>query len=103
MLCALSVRKLKPGSYDAFRAAWEPDEFPPPLQRAYHVRDVNDPDVVISFGFLEADPGDIPAFREGMAEAEQQRQAAMAEHVDELIIDGLYEVVEEVVPAGRQG
>ena len=25
MLCALSVRRLKPGSYDDFRAAWEPD------------------------------------------------------------------------------
>jgi hypothetical protein len=101
MLCALSVRKLKPGAYDDFRAAWEPDEFPSALQRAYHVRDVSDPDVVISFGLIDADPSDIPAFREEVSEIESRRQAAMAAHVDELIVDGIYEVVEEVVPAAR--
>jgi hypothetical protein len=101
MLCALSVRRLKPGAYDDFRAAWEPDEFPRELQRAYHVRDVSDPDVVISFGLIDAEPGDIPAFREEVSEVESRRQAAMAEHVDELIVEGLYEVVEEVVPAAR--
>jgi hypothetical protein len=103
MLVALSVRKLKPGAYDEFRKAWEPDEFPTVLQRAYHVRDVNDPDTVISFGFLEADASDLDAFREEVGEVEKRRQAAMADHVDALIVDGVYEVVEEVVPAGRQG
>jgi len=101
MLCALSVRKLKPGTYDDFRAAWEPDEFPSGLRRAYHVRDVNDPDIVISFGFLDGDASDIPTFREEVAAAEDTRQAAMAQFVDELVVDGLYEVIEEVVPAGR--
>jgi len=101
MLCALSVRKLKPGTYDDFRAAWQPDEFPSGLRRAYHVRDVNDPDVVISFGFLDGDASDIPAFREEVAAEEETRQAAMAQFVDELVVDGLYEVIEEVVPAGR--
>jgi hypothetical protein len=101
MLIALSVRKLKPGAYDDFRAAWQPDEFPSALQRAYHVRDVNDPDVVISFGFLEADVSDLGDFREEVSEVEERRQAAMAAHVDELIVDGVYEVIEEVVPSAR--
>lgn len=101
MLVALSVRKLKPGAYDAFRKAWEPDEFPSPLQRAYHVRDVSDPDTVISFGFLDADTSDLDDFRAEVAEVEERRQAAMAAHVDALIVDGVFEVVEEVVPAGR--
>ena len=103
MLCALSVRKLKPGAYEAFRAAWEPDEFPPPLQRAYHVRDTRNPDLVISFGFLDAGVDDISGFREDVADVESRRQAAMSEHVEELIVDGLFEVVEEVVPPGREG
>jgi hypothetical protein len=101
MLVALSVRKLKPGTYDQFRAAWQPDEFPDQLQRAYHVRDVRDPDTVISFGFLDADAGDIAEFRGEVADIEERRQAAMAAYVDELIVDGLYEVAEEVVPTGR--
>jgi hypothetical protein len=101
MLLALSVRKLKPGAYDDFRAAWQPDEFPSALQRAYHVRDVNDPDVVISFGFLEADVSDLGDFREAVSEIEERRQAAMAAHVEELVVDGIYDVIEEVVPAAR--
>ena len=101
MLCALSVRRLKPGSYDDFRAAWEPDEFPRALKRAYHVRDVNDPDVVISFGLLDAEASEISSFRGEIADVEDGRQAAMAPFVEELIVDGLYEVVEEVVPAAR--
>jgi hypothetical protein len=101
MLCALSVRRLKPGAYDDFRRAWEPSEFPSALQRAYHVRDVSDPDVVISFGFLDGDASDVDAFRQEVAGVEKDRQAAMAQHVDELIVDGVYEVAEEVVPAAR--
>ena len=101
MLCALSVRRLKPGTYDEFRSAWEPDEFPSALRRAYHVRDVNDPDLVISFGLLDAEPGDIDAFRHEVADVEKSRQAAMAQYVDELVVDGIFEVVDEVVPAGR--
>jgi hypothetical protein len=103
MLCALSVRKLKPGAYDAFRAAWEPDEFPPPLQRAYHLRDLDDPDVVISFGFLDAGPADIAAYRADVADVESRRQAAMATHVDEVIVDGFYDVAEVGLPPGRKG
>jgi hypothetical protein len=101
MLCALSVRKLKPGAYDEFRAAWEPEQFPSALRRAYHVRDVSDPDLVISFGLIDADAGDLDRLREEIDETEERRQEAMAAHVDELIVDGIYEVVEEVVPAAR--
>jgi hypothetical protein len=102
MLVALSVRKLRPGAYDAFRKPWEPDEFPQALQRAYHVRDVNDPDTVISFGFLDAGTSDLDDFRAEIGEVEERRQAAMAAHVEALIVDGVYELVDEVVPAGRQ-
>ena len=70
--------------------------------------------VVLAFGFLDAED-DVSAvysnedisdedlaksadvYREGISEVESRRQAAMGEHVDELIVDGIYEVVEEVV------
>ena len=28
MICALTARRLKPGAYDAFRAAWDPGDAP---------------------------------------------------------------------------
>jgi hypothetical protein len=101
MLCALSVRRLKPGAYDDFRAAWEPDEFPRSFQRAYHVRDVRDSDLVVSFGLLDIDAAELGRLREEIDETEEHRQEAMAPYVDELIVDGIFEVVEEVVPAAR--
>ena len=99
MLVALSVRKLKPGAYDEFRRAWQPDEFPPGFDRAFHVRGVRDPDEVISFGFLDGQADDVKALREEIKDTDERRQRAMAPYVEELIVDGLYEVAEEVVPA----
>ncbi|MBV9804952.1 MAG: hypothetical protein JO130_17260, partial [Solirubrobacterales bacterium] len=48
MICTLTARRLKPGTYDAFRAAWDPGGIPPGWTAIYHCRDVEDPDVVIS-------------------------------------------------------
>lgn len=53
MLCALTHRRLKPGAYERFRAAWQPETWPPGWARAYHVRNVDDEDEIISFGFFD--------------------------------------------------
>jgi hypothetical protein len=98
MLVALSVRKLKPGAFDDFRRAWEPDEFPSALQRAFHIRSVSDPDQVISFGFLDGRASDLDAIRAEIKDGEDSRQRAMAPHVEEVTVDGIFEVVDEVVP-----
>lgn len=60
MLCFLTVRKLKPGSYEAFREASDPgedvpDSFIEGFTRACHLRDLEDENEVISFGFFEGD------------------------------------------------
>ncbi len=103
--CALSVRRLKPGSWDAFRAGWDAREqggdHPPFITKITHMRSTSDPDMVISFGIAEGDPDEIAAF---MSDPEwraldQRRQAAMAPHVEETIVDGIFEIVEEIVPA----
>jgi hypothetical protein len=99
MLVGLSVRKLKPGAYDDFRRAWQPDEFPPGFDRAFHVRGVRDPDEVISFGFIDGDAGDVDAIRAQIGEVEARRQRAMAQYVEETVVDGIYVVADEVVPA----
>ena len=53
MICTLTARRLKPGSYEQFRSAWDPGSVPVGWTRVYHCRDVSDPDVVISFGLFD--------------------------------------------------
>lgn len=98
MICTLTARRLKPGAYEAFRAAWDPgDAAPQVLARwrpIYHVRDVEDPDVVISFGFFDGSPEEL---RDAQAQARREDQVArVAETVEEVLLDGAYQVVERL-------
>ena len=100
MLVFLSHRRLKPGSYDRYREAWEPEVIPEDLLREeiYHARSLENPDEVISFGIVDLAPEDLPRFREafGGEEAEARRQARMADVVEWTGVDGIFEVVEEL-------
>lgn len=60
MICTLTARRLKPGSYDDFMAAWRGRPDDPQAAEAvarwnpvYATRDVNDENVVVSFGFFQ--------------------------------------------------
>lgn len=57
MLCALTVRKVKPGKAGEFIANFRPpdDEIPGGWKRFFAVRNVEDPDEVITFGLFEGD------------------------------------------------
>jgi hypothetical protein len=96
MHAALTVRRLKPGSYDEWRKAWEPQEWPEGFRKAYILRRLDDPDEVVAFGFIE---GDIDAIRadERMQEEQRARFERMAPYVESTGADGIYEV-EEVTP-----
>ncbi len=100
MLCFLTARRLKPESYDRFRQAWEPDEWPAGLLRAYHLRNPDDEDQVISFGLFEGTMEDYRALRgdQAASQVEDKRQREMAEVVDSVLLDGVFEVIEEVAP-----
>ncbi|MEP6909370.1 MAG: hypothetical protein ABI896_02930 [Actinomycetota bacterium] len=96
--CALTVRKLKPGSYDEWRAAWWPesesDENMPDNAEVYIVRNLKDPDEIIAFGIVEGDMQEIQA---GMDLAkEQERKEAMAPYIESTGADGIYEVMEHI-------
>jgi hypothetical protein len=100
MYAALTVRKLKPGSYDEWRQAWESggeDQWPEGAGNAYILRNVNDPDEVIAFGFFA---GDMEALRDdpGFADMQRKRMEAMAPYVESIGADGIFEVVEELTP-----
>jgi len=97
MHALLTVRKLKAGSYDDWRAAWQPEEWPEGAQKAYILRNVVDPDEIIAFGFFQ---GDLPALRRDpqVQDQQQARFERMAPYVESTGADGVYEVIEEVVP-----
>jgi hypothetical protein len=98
MICTLTARRLKPGAYEQFRAAWDPgDAAPEVIERwhpIYHVRDVTDPDVVISFGFFN---GSLQDLAEAQASIDRGDQVArVAQNVEEILLDGAYEVLEQI-------
>jgi heme-degrading monooxygenase HmoA len=96
MLCALTVRKLKDGSFEDFKQAFVPDdtsEVPSGWKQFYALRNVNDENEVITFGFFD---GSLDELRAGQSEGEyDQRRAAADEFVESVGADGIYEIVEE--------
>jgi hypothetical protein len=93
----LTVRKLKSGSYDGWRHAWEPDQWPQGSKKAYILRNVDDPDEIIAFGFFESD---LETLRSdpGLRDQQRERFERMAPHVESTGTDGIYEVIDEVTP-----
>ena len=61
----------------------------------YHARNRKDPDEVISFGIFDVDD---PAAIRGDEQAELKRQDAMAAFVENIPLEGVYEVIEEIKP-----
>jgi heme-degrading monooxygenase HmoA len=96
MLCALTVRKLKPGSVEEFKQAFIPSDdtnVPPGWKRFYAIRNVEDENEVITFGFFD---GTLEELRQGQqgSDYDDRRQAA-DEFVESVGTDGIFEVVEE--------
>ena len=102
MLVFFSGRRLKPGSFEQFRRAWQPGEgeqpdLPPGVVAIYHARNVKDEDEVISFGIFDGDRDSISQVR-GDEQAELKRQDEMAAFVQNIPLEGVYEVIEEIRP-----
>lgn len=96
MICALTVRKLKPGTFDQFREAFlsRLEEDPPEgFVRFHMVRNNEDPDEVITFGLFD---GSVEQLRETASRQGYDEQLErIAPFVESVGADGLYEVVEE--------
>jgi heme-degrading monooxygenase HmoA len=95
MLCALTVRKLKPGAMEDFKQAFMPEEMEPPpgWKRFYALRGVKDENEIITFGFFEG------TLEEMMANKDQneyeERRASAEQYVESVGTDGVFEIVEE--------
>jgi heme-degrading monooxygenase HmoA len=97
VIVMFSARRLKPGAWDQFRSAWEPEgDKPPGFQRAYHARNVRDEDEVISFGLFDMTMDDYHRWR-GEADAEENtRVDRLSAFVENDHVSGVYEVIEEL-------
>ncbi len=103
MLCALTVRKLKPGMYEQFREAWDPgaDMWVEGWTRAYHLRNVRDENEIVSFGFFDGSLDELERRTEEVdpdGQRREERQRRIAECVESVGADSLFEVLEEVTP-----
>jgi hypothetical protein len=95
MIAALTVRKLKPGTYDEWRKAWQgDDEDMPEGAEVYILRNMKDPDEIIAFGLVEGNLEEIQASMDPAKE--EARQSAMAPYVESVGADGVYDVIEKI-------
>jgi len=97
MICTLTARRLKPGTFEDFRAAWEPSEEQQGPGRqwnpVYVCRDVNDEKVILSFGMFQ---GNLEELRQAQQEYKYDEEVErVSEYVDEVLLDGAYEVISE--------
>jgi hypothetical protein len=103
VICILSARRIRPGSYEAFREAWGPGDAPPPgaerWNPIYVCRDVKDPDVVLTFGMFD---GSLEELREAQGQHGRDEQlAAVHPYMDYMLFDGAFEVMEELRAEGQ--
>jgi heme-degrading monooxygenase HmoA len=97
MLCAHTVRRLKPGTFDQFSEAFMPrdDEAPAGWVRFHLLRGLADPNEVVTFGFFDGTPEQLEGSQRD-ADFESRRDSVAA-FVDAVIANGVYEIVESRV------
>jgi quinol monooxygenase YgiN len=94
MLCALTVRRLKPGSFDEFREKFGPDSDQPPAGWVkFHVlRSLANPDEVVTYGYFDGTMDELEQSQS--AEGYDERRAAVEPLVESVVANGVYEIVE---------
>jgi heme-degrading monooxygenase HmoA len=104
VLCALTVRRLQPGTFEEFREAFlsgmDPDSPPEGWVRFTMLRNAEDPDEVVTFGHFDGSLEDLRRNEEEIGYDEQM--ARIAPYVASAGTSGLFEVVVEYggAPAG---
>ena len=101
MICALTVRTLKPGTFDEFREAFlsgmDPESPPAGWVRFDMLRNAENPDEVITFGFFD---GSVEELRRDEAEMGYDEQMRRVEpFVASSGTSGIYEVVADYAAA----
>ncbi len=100
MICALTVRTLRAGTFDEFREAFmrpvRTGQMPTGWRRFNMLRGAADPNEVICLGIFE---GTLEELRAGAALVDyEEQQAAISPYVESVGTDGFFEVVEDLTP-----
>jgi hypothetical protein len=92
MLCAHTVRRLKPGTFDQFAESFGPPrEDPPPGWVRFHMlRGLGDENEVVTFGFFDGTLEELERSQEGSGY--HAMRDAIEPLVDEVISNGVYEI-----------
>ena len=97
MLCAHTVRRLKPGAFEEFQEKFgPPGDAPPAGWVRFHM--LRDGDQVVTFGFFDGTIEELEASQDD--HDFEERRASIESLVDEVIVNGVYEVVESLVVDG---
>jgi hypothetical protein len=93
MICAHSIRRLKPGTFDGFPAHFGPPDGADPggWVRFHALRSLADEDVVMTFGFFDGTLAEMERSRDDLGSVDQK--ASLAPLVDEVLANGVYEIV----------
>jgi len=98
MLCAHTVRRLKPGTFDEFMEKFMPDPDSPPAGwvRFHALRNLADEDQVVTFGFFDGTLEELEASQDDH-DFEAHRDA-VAPFVEEVLLNGVYDVAVSLIP-----
>ena len=99
MLCALTVRQLKPGSFDQFAEAFRPSESesaPSGWVRFNMVRDTADENRIVTFGFFDGTRDQLE--RSQAEQGYDELRAGADQYVDEVLVNGVFDVVLDMTP-----
>jgi hypothetical protein len=99
-MCAVAVRQIRAGSCEQFRRAWQHDPWLPRNREALIMRSEDSPDHVLAMAFFDGSGEEYEAARddpEAMA-AEARRLQRVAAWEERVLLSGVYELVEAVLP-----
>jgi hypothetical protein len=104
----LTVRRLKSGTHEQWRKAWDDPDDPDSLwvdgEVAYVAGSLRDPNIVVAFALFAGDASELDRLRENPDNERKlrKRAEAMAEFTEEVLSDDTYEVLEVVTTESRQ-
>jgi len=100
MMCAVAVRRIRPDSYEQFRKAWQHDPWLPKYERAIVLRNEDAPDQVLTMAFFPGSQAEYEAARDDpdTMRAEAARLQRISQFEEAVLMSGVFELVEEVLP-----
>ena len=100
MLCALTIRRLKPGTFDQFAATFVPpdEEAPAGWVRFHTLRSLADENEAVTFGFFDGTLEELE--RNQSEQGYDEVRSATDPLVDAVIANGVYEIVTSLTTEG---